>query len=126
MDPSPFSFGPTLAALAGGVPGGSSPSRLGPTWTALHDAADTIARLAGRATVPMAPAVRNFPAAIREAGGWRLNLAEQGVSDLAAMMVPGLAALLQAHARGADAPAAAEALWQEFALAQTGLLRLLE
>lgn len=96
------------------------------TWTALHEAAATIAGMAGRNAGPLPGEVRDFPAAIRHAGGWRLTLAEQGLSDLAAMMVPGLAALLQVSARGADAPGAAEALWQEFVRARDGLLSLVE
>lgn len=126
MDQASSLFSPASAqAPAEALSDGASTNRLGLTWAALHDAADTVARLSGRVPTAMSPEIRNFPAAIREAGGWRLNLAEQGVSDLAAMMTPGLAALLQISARGDDAPAAAEALWQEFVLARDGLLHLL-
>ncbi len=51
-------------------------------------------------------------------------MAEEGVEDVAAIMEPGLAALLAVHARGADAAPAALALWQEFLTARNALLTL--
>ena len=93
-------------------------------WTALHDAAGVVAGLGGVACEPMAAPLRNFPAAMRDAGGWRRDLAEQGVQDLAAIMAPGLAALLAVRARGADAVPAALALWEEFRRARDTLLAL--
>ena len=93
-------------------------------WSALHDAAGIVAVLAGLAPEPLKPQVRNFPVPIRDAGGWRTALAEQGIDDLAAIMEPGIAALLAVHARGASCPAAALALWQEFVRARTALLAL--
>ena len=93
-------------------------------WSALHDAAGVAAALAGQQAEAMAPEVRNFPATMRDAGGWRRELAEQGVEDLSAIMEPGLAALLSAHARGVSATSAALALWQEFNRARDALLAL--
>ena len=52
-------------------------------------------------------------------------MAEEGVDDIAAIMEPGLAALLAVHARGADAKPAALALWQEFMAARDALMILL-
>lgn len=129
MDQTPITFNqPT----AGGVPPGSGRSQFGQgsaspmsmKWAALHDAADTVARIAGLGVEPMPAAIRNFPAVMRDAGGWRHDLAEQGVTDLSALMVPGLSALLQAHSRGADTRPAAVALWQEFIMARDALLTL--
>ncbi len=94
------------------------------TWSALHDAAGIVANLAGLAPEPSRPQVRNFPALVRDAGGWRTALAEQGIDDLAAIMEPGIAALLHVHARGASCAAAALALWHEFVRARAGLLAL--
>ena len=37
--------------------------------------------LAGIAAEPMRPEVRNFPALMRDIGGWRRELAEQGIDD---------------------------------------------
>ena len=93
-------------------------------WSALHDAAGIVAVLAGLAPEPLKPQVRNFPVLIRDAGGWRTALAEQGIDDRAAIMEPGIAALLAVHARGASSTAAALALWQEFVRARTALLAL--
>ena len=93
-------------------------------WSALHDAARLVASLAGLAAEPMRTELRNYPAIIRDAGGWRLNLAEQGVADLAAMMEPGMSALLAAHSRGSDVAVPALALWQEFLSARNALLAL--
>jgi hypothetical protein len=72
----------------------------------------------------MTTEVRNFPAVMRDVGGWRRSLAEQGIEDLAAVMEPGLAALLSVHARGADPAPAAATLWEEFHTARAALLAL--
>lgn len=93
-------------------------------WAALHDAAGIIALLAGMAAEQMRPEVRNFPAIMRDAGGWRRTMAEQGIADLAAIMEPGIAALLAVQARGVNPATPALALWQEFQAARNGLLAL--
>lgn len=104
--------------------GQASASAMSMKWSALHEAANVVAALAGLATEAMRADARNFPAVMRDAGGWRHRLAEQGIEDLAAIMEPGLTALLAVHARGADASAAAVALWQEFHIARSALLQL--
>lgn len=93
-------------------------------WSALHDAADTVALIASIEAQAMTPAIRNFPVALRETGATRREQAEQGIDVLTAMMEPGLSALLAAHARGANPQPAARALWQEFVKARDGLLTL--
>ncbi|WP_421850901.1 hypothetical protein [Novosphingobium sp.] len=95
-------------------------------WAAVHEAAAAIAELAGIAPEYRAPEIRNFPAIMRDTGGWRLRLAEQGVDDLAAILEPGLAALLTLHGSGAPAGAAALALWREFHTARAALLALIQ
>lgn len=129
MDQTPINFNqPTVGGVLPGsgrpLFGQDSASLMSMKWSALHDAADTVARIAGLGVEPMPATIRNFPSIMRDAGGWRHDLAEQGVSDLSALMVPGLSALLQAHARGADARPAAAALWQEFIMARDALLAL--
>ncbi len=104
--------------------GQASASSMSMRWSALHDAAAIVATLAGIAAEPLRPEQRNYPALMRDVGGWRRALAEQGVDDLATMMEPGLTALLAVHARGADPAAAALALWQEFHIARGALLTL--
>jgi hypothetical protein len=105
--------------------GQASASAMSMKWSALHDAAGVVATLAGLAAEPLRPDVRNFPAVMRDAGGWRRTLAEQGIEDLSAFMEPGLAALLAVNARGASAAPAALALWQEFLVARNAMMELL-
>jgi hypothetical protein len=105
--------------------GQASASAMSMKWSALHDACGAVAVLAGFAPQPMSAQVRNFPAAIRDAGGWRRELAEEGVEDLSAIMEPALSALLSAHARGISPVTAAQTLLGEFASARDGLLALL-
>lgn len=101
-----------------------SASAMGMRWSALHDAAAVVVSMARATPPPMRPEVRNFPAIMRDAGGWRREMAEQGLDDISAMMEPGLAALLAVHAHGADTAPAARALWDEFTAARDGLLKL--
>jgi hypothetical protein len=93
-------------------------------WSALHDAAALVCTLAGLQPEMRKPDVRNFPAIMRDTGGWRYDLAKQGVDDLAAIMEPGLAALLAVSARGQSPGPAAAALWQEFVASRAALLEL--
>lgn len=104
--------------------GQASASAMSMKWSALHDAAGVVAMLAGLAAESMRPEVRNFPALMRDIGGWRRELAEQGIDDLSAVMEPGLAALLAVSARGVNPASAALALWQEFHAARAALLQL--
>lgn len=104
--------------------GQASASAMSMKWSALHDAAGVVAMLAGIAAEPMRAEIRNFPAVMRDAGGWRRTQAEQGIDDLSAIMEPGLAALLAVHARGVNPASAALALWQEFHAARAALLAL--
>lgn len=97
---------------------------MGMKWSALHDAAGIVATLAGIAPEPMTAELRNFPAVIRDAGGWQRVTAEQGVDDLSAIMETGIGAILAVHARGIDARAAALSLWHEFMAARSSLLAL--
>jgi len=94
-------------------------------WAALTDAATVVAALAGLEPERSTPEVRNFPALIRDLEAWRRERAENGVADLAAIMEPGIAALLAVNARGADPRPAAMALWREFIAARGAILALL-
>ncbi|OCC24123.1 hypothetical protein MB02_08990 [Croceicoccus estronivorus] len=95
------------------------------TWAALLDASIALAALAGIEPEPVQPEERYFPAMIRAIGGWRAEMAESNIADLAAIMEPGLAALLTAKARGAKTGPAAQSLWQEFQEARAALLALI-
>jgi len=94
-------------------------------WAALQDAANVVAGLAGLEPERTTPEIRNFPALIRDTAAWRRELAERGIDDMAAVMEPGIAALLGVNARGADPRAAALALWREFSQARGAVLALL-
>jgi hypothetical protein len=104
--------------------GQASASAMSMKWSALHDAVGVVGMLAGVAAEPMRPEVRNFPAVMRDVGGWRRDSAEQGIDDLNAIMEPGLAALMAVNARGANPAVPALALWQEFHAARAALLAL--
>ena len=110
--------------LGDAVAGEPSASAMDLKWSALHQAASIVAALAALPGDLKAAAGPEFPAMMRAAGGWRLALATQGIDDLAAVMEPGVAALLSIHGRGADPTVAAQALWEEFAAARDALLAL--
>jgi hypothetical protein len=129
MDASPPSFGnqrPRLALdramLDRPAPASSATSM---RWSALSDAGNVVAALAGVEPETATRALRNFPVLIRECPAWRRQLADNIVADLAALMEPGIAALLAVNARGADPRPAARALWHEFAQARAAVLALL-
>ena len=105
-------------------PAQSAAQRLSVEWAALQDAASAVAAMASLAPEKRSPEIRNFPALIRDAGGARLELAEQAIADIAAMMRPGVQALLAVRARGQDATAPALALWREFHHARAAVLAL--
>ncbi len=125
------SFSAPVSSAAGALPtsgraefGQASASAMSMKWSALHDAVAVVGTLTGMAPEAMRPEIRNFPAMMRDVGGWRRDLAEQGIDDLSAVMEPGLAALLAIHARGVNPAPAALALWQEFHAARAALLAL--
>jgi hypothetical protein len=119
---------PSFTAAPGSVRASfaqNSPSATSIRWTALADAANLVAALAGLEPERSTPEMRNFPALIRDLEPWRRERAENGVADLVAIMEPGIAALLAVNARGADARPAAMALWREFVTARAAILALL-
>ncbi len=131
MDATPIDFasprpaGDMLTASGRLLLSQAGTSAMAVRWAALHDASAVVATLAGVAEEPLPQAIASFPAAMRETGGSRCAMAEQGIEDLAAMMEPGLTALLAIHARGGDTAAPALALWQEFDRARNALLALM-
>jgi hypothetical protein len=113
----------TISSRAGFGHGSASATSM--RWAALADAANVVALLAGVEPERATPELRNFPALIRDSEAWRREQAENGVADLAAVMEPGIAALLAVSARGADSRPAAMALWREFTAARAAILSLL-
>ncbi|MXO91494.1 hypothetical protein [Pontixanthobacter aquaemixtae] len=100
-------------------------SELSRQWAAVQDAASAVAMLARLAPEKPTNRIRNFPALIKDAEGWRHELAKNHVADLAAMMKPGVSALLAVNARGQDATVAALTLWREYFEAREAVLSLL-
>ncbi len=100
-------------------------SALSMRWAALSEAGKVVCMLAGFEEERSDKRARNFPALIRDAEPWRRDLASTGCADLAAVMEPGIAALLAINARGADCTAAASALWEEYTTARASILGLL-
>jgi len=101
-----------------------APGPLARQWQALHRAASAVAALGGIPLETLNAEARDFPERIALVSGWRGGLARQGVADLAAVMEPGLTALISVHSRGADPAPAARALLQEFTDARDALLTL--
>ncbi len=104
----------------------SPETTLGQQWAALADAGMAVAALAGvdLQTDKDAGRLAAFPGQVEAAGGWKMELARNGIVDLCAFMQPGLSALLAAGARGQDAQPAAMTLWHEFSKARDALLAL--
>lgn len=94
-------------------------------WTALHQQAEHLARLARIGAEP-AQTTAAFGALIAPAKPWQRTLVMQGTEDIAAMLTSGLAALATLSARGQDTAAPALALWREFHAARAALLTVLQ
>ncbi len=105
--------------------GQASANGLSLKWSALQDSGNVVAMLAGRTAEKQRTDLRNFPAMIRNIGGWRYEQASRLLDDLGIVMEAGMAALIASNARGAPAPMAAQALWEEFAAAREDILALL-
>ena len=73
--------------------GQASASAMSMKWSALHDAVNVVGMLAGLAAEPARPEIRNFPAVMRDTGGWRRALAEacpnSGRPEVGSVPVPG-------------------------------------
>ncbi len=93
-------------------------------WKLMHEAGQEIGQFAALAREPLEGELAVFPEAIEAAGEARKVLASETISDIDAMVQPGLAALRAIHARGQDTTAPALALWREYHAARSALLAL--
>lgn len=93
-------------------------------WKALEQAGAAVAILAGIGGDAAASQSDMLPDAFIRVQGWRREALANGLEDLAAIMEPGLAALLAIKSRGNNAAAPALALWREFDAARTALFAL--
>lgn len=113
--PSPDFEGAALAAE----------DKAGLRWLTLAEAGALVAELGDVATGLDGRDEQDFATRIRRVDSGRRERIDHGVADLAAIMEPGIAALLSIKARGADPRPAAQALWREFATARSAVLALL-
>jgi hypothetical protein len=117
----PLVDGNAVAKLA---PAPSPHAQVARQWSALHRAAAAVASLGGIEMAAPTMEIDHFPERLEKLPDWRAGLARQGVADLAAVMEPGLTALISVHRRGADPAPAAQALMHEFTQARDALLEV--
>ena len=132
MNVAPQIFGSPTArpASEGSTSPRQSHARHGPgsmslRWAALGEAGQVVAALAGVPAEQPSRQIRNYAALMRDAPTWKRDLAERACIDLAAVMEPGISALLAISARGSNPGPAARALWQEYSTARAAMLTLL-
>lgn len=94
-------------------------------WRQLHSSAQELAALAQLGVDGDAMDGESFAARLEQTRGWQRDLAERSLSDINAVMQPGLTALRVVISRGQDASAPALALWREFHAAREALLAVL-
>jgi hypothetical protein len=123
MDATPINFDKATAPgapISAGI--GHDTDSVTQGWDALQEAAAVVAVLAGVPAEPLEGDMRAFGAKLAQAPHWLRDMVRQGIEDLAAIMEPGLAALLTVHSGGRDVAAPARALWSEFVAARDALL----
>lgn len=111
-------------------PVASSPRLLGDVatlanqWEAVHEAAAAVGHLAQLAREEAGDEVLSLPLRAADKGGRTFEAVARGIDDLAAVMQPGLRALLTVTAQGRDTTAAALTLWREFHHSRAAILAL--
>jgi hypothetical protein len=116
---------PTPAPLPGGRNDAAGTEALTDALVALHGQAAALAMLARLAPEP-AEIGADLGTVIAEAAPWQRKLVAQTVSDCAAMLDTGLAALGTLARRGQDPAAPALALWREFHAARAAMVSVLD
>ena len=104
----------------------SDVATLADRWEAVHEAAAAVGHLAQLGREEPGDEVLSLPLRAAEAGGYAFEAAARGIDDLAAVMQPGLRALLALTAQGKDTTAAALTLWREFHHARTAIMTLVD
>jgi hypothetical protein len=95
-------------------------------WQAVHEAAAAVGNLAQLGREPLSSQIAELPQRAAQKGGRSYELAARGIDDLAAVMQPGLRALLSLTADGQDTTAAALTLWREFHTARRAIVDLVD
>ncbi len=93
-------------------------------WGAVHEAATAVAGLAQLGREEASAEIASLPIRSAQQDGRAYELVANGIDDLAAVMQPGLRALLSLTASGKDTTAAAMTLWREFHVARAAILAL--
>ncbi|MFA6218633.1 MAG: hypothetical protein WC692_02525 [Erythrobacter sp.] len=93
-------------------------------WDAVHEAAAAVGHLAQLGREHIGEEIVSLPLRAAEKGGRHYEMVARGIDDLAAVMQPGLRALLSLTAQGQDTTAAALTLWREFHTARSAILSL--
>lgn len=102
----------------------NEPAALAGQWDAVHEAAAAVGILAQLGEEEATEEVRSLPQRAAKLGGAKLEMIARGIDDLAAVMRPGLRALLSMMASGQDTTSAALTLWREFHNARAAVLAL--
>ena len=106
--------------------GGAEPDALAGQWAAVHEAAKAVANLAQLGEEEPDDEVRSLPDRAARLSKIRRELVASGVDDLAAVLQPGMRALIALTAKGQDTTSAALTLWREFHTARSAILSLAE
>ncbi|MDG5748000.1 hypothetical protein P8Q88_07385 [Qipengyuania sp. XHP0207] len=93
-------------------------------WDAVHEAATAVAGLAQLGREESSAEIASLPIRAAQQEDRAYELVANGIDDLAAVMQPGLRALLSLTASGKDTTAAAMTLWREFHVARAAILAL--
>ena len=99
-------------------------ANLAAQWDAVHEAAAAIGVLAQLGRPEESEAVAGLPRRAAAKGGYQYDMVLRGVDDLAAVMQPGLRALLALSASGRDTTSAALTLWREFHASRDAIIAL--
>lgn len=102
----------------------NGPDALAVQWDAVHEAAAAVGVLAQLGEEEVTDEIGSLPQRAFKLGGTKLELIGRGIDDLAAVMEPGLRALLALTATGQDTTSAALTLWREFHTARAAVLAL--
>ncbi|MEM7781558.1 MAG: hypothetical protein AAF697_14315 [Pseudomonadota bacterium] len=94
-------------------------------WEQLQLQAQSLARLAGLAPESNQVGADAFSQLLENAACWQRDLARDALTDMDAMVKPGIAALNMLSDRGQDTTAPALALWREYYMARGKVLNLL-
>ena len=93
-------------------------------WRRLHQQAADLACMADLSPEPFGEALASFPQRLAAISTCQLQLAEQGLEDIEAMLRPGLSALATMQNRKTSATPPAFALWRFFSDGRGAVLAL--